>query len=173
MGLSNSKNTERSILDLISYDLTTFFYGDDYEEIDSQDTPGMFMIDYEKKLPWVELTVFDTVQFRVFFDKDNITGSNPVNVKLYAKENEITRKKASYVVDQLFGIYGMDDSEKTVMDSEDDKLALKGSLIRKWTIEKGISFISIYYEQNKMLELHILFFNNLIKHTGKYLNIKQ
>ncbi len=173
MNVANSNNSKRTILDLFTYDLTTFFYGDDYEEIDSQDTPGMFMIDYEKKLPWTELNVFDTVQFRVFFDKDNITGSNPVNVKLFAKEIDVSRKKASYVIDQVFGIYGMDDNEKTVMDKEDDKLAVKGALIRKWTIEKGISFISVYYDQNKMLELNILFFNNLIKHTGKYLNIKQ
>jgi hypothetical protein len=173
MSLSSSKNTERTILDLFAYDLTTFFYGDDYEEIDSQDTPGMFMIDYEKKLPWTELDIFDTIQFRVFFDKDNITGSNPVNVKLFAKETIINRAKASKVVDQIFGIYGMDDFGKTVMDAEDDKQAVKGNLIRKWTIEKGISFVSVYYEQNKKLELNILFFNNLIKHTGKYLNIKQ
>ncbi|NOZ45235.1 MAG: hypothetical protein GXO79_00480 [Chlorobi bacterium] len=171
--MNNIDNNNRSILDLLNYDLTTFFQEDDYEEVDSQDTPGMFMIDYEKKLPKLELNVFDTVQFRVFFDKDNITGSNPVNVKLFAKGTEINRKKASYVVDQVFGIYGMDDYEKTVMDNEDHKTSIKGSLIRKWTIEKGISFISIYYEQNKMLELNILFFNNLIKHTGKYLNIKQ
>ena len=59
---------------------------DAYEEIDSEETPATVMIVYQKDLPWMELEIFDAVQFRIFFDKENLTGSNPINVKFISKQ---------------------------------------------------------------------------------------
>ncbi|MCK4662104.1 MAG: hypothetical protein KAT68_04520 [Bacteroidales bacterium] len=171
MGLFETSKKERNILDLFTYDLTTFFYGN-YEEVDSEETEGTFMIVYERILPWVELNIFDAVQFRVFFDKNNITGSNPINVKFIIKENEPTKDNIQYIIDQIIEIYGSDDGDRGEWSENDDKDYENGRLSRIWTIETGESFVSISYNKEENLVLNILFFNNLIKHTGKYLDIK-
>ena len=171
MSLFDSAKTEKNILDLFTYDLTTFFYGQ-YDEVDSEETEGTFMIVYERKLPWVELKIFDTVQFRVFFDKENITGSNPINVKFLVRENEISGENIKYVIDKIYEIYGDDDKEKGEWSEDDDKAVENYTLNRIWTIEKGESFVSVFYSEDEKLVLNILFFNNLIKHSGKYLDIK-
>lgn len=171
MSLFESVKKEKSILDLFTYDLTTFFYGQ-YEEVDSEETEGTFMIVYERKLPWVELKIFDTVQFRVFFDKENITGSNPINVKFIVKDNEITIDHLKYILSKVYEIYGKDDKDEGEWTEFDDKAFEEYTFNRIWTIEKGESFVSIFYTKEEKLVLNILFFNNLIKHTGKYLDIK-
>jgi hypothetical protein len=171
MSLFESVKKEKTILDLFTYDLTTFFYGQ-YEEVDSEETEGTFMIVYERKLPWVELKIFDTLQFRVFFDKENITGSNPINVKFISKENEATIDDVKYVIEKVFEIYGDDDKEEGEWTEIDDQAFEDGLLNRIWTIDKGESFVSVFYTEEEKLVLNILFFNNLIKHTGKYLDIK-
>ncbi len=171
MDLFDSEKKERTILDLFTYDLTTFFYGD-YEEVDSKETEETFMIVYEKNLPWTELNSFDTVQFRVFFDKHNITGSNPINVKLLAKNTIIDIDNVKSVIEQVFELYGNDDEGKGKWSNQDKIDFLRKDLKRIWTIEKGESFVTLYYNDDENFVLNILFLNNLIKHTGKYLDIK-
>lgn len=161
---------EKNILELFTYDIVSFFYGD-YVEVESIDTESMFMIVYEKPLPWVELGCFDTIQFRVFFDKDNFTGSNPVNVRLLYKNGNPTPDAISKMINSIHSIYGKDDDDRVEF-SEQDIVDIKNlDWERRWTIEKGESFITAYMRPTG-LELNILFLNNLIKHTGKYLNIK-
>ncbi len=160
----------KNILDLFTYDITTFFYGD-YEEVESADTEFMFMIVYERPLPWVEMGCLDTIQFRVFFDKENFTGSNPVNVRLFAKKAMPTVEAITKMVNNIHSIYGKGDDERGEF-TEQDKIEIeRQDWERRWTIEKGESFITAYFRPIG-LELNILFLNNLIKHTGKYLNIK-
>ncbi|MDD2563349.1 MAG: hypothetical protein PHU27_03950 [Salinivirgaceae bacterium] len=170
MSFFKTQKKEKNILDLFTYDITTFFYGD-YEEVESTDTESMFMIVYEKPLPWVELGCLDTIQFRVFFDKDNFTGSNPVNVRLFQKKGTSSLEAITKINDKIYGLYGKDDDKRGKF-SEQDKIEVNNQdWERRWTIEKGESFITVYMRPTG-LELNILFLNNLIKHTGKYLNIK-
>ena len=172
MGPFNLNKKSKSILDCFTYDLTTFFY-DDYEEIDSEETPATFMIVYEKKLQWKELNLFDAVQFRIFFDKESLTGSNPVNVKFVSKGKAASLKHLQYIVDKVITIYGEDDYRKGDWTNEDEEAFKQKTYRRVWTIEKGESFISIEYNESIGIVLNILFFNNLLKHTGNYLEIKQ
>jgi hypothetical protein len=170
MRFFETSKKEKSVLDLFTYDLTTFFYGE-YEEVESHDTEAMFMIVYERKLPWEEMGFLDTIQFRVFFDKNNFTGSNPINVKLIAKKKEATKEHIAKLFESIVELYGDDDTGLNNW-SEDDELAFNNkTLERRWSIQEGESFITIYYNENGF-ELNILFLNNIIKHTGKYLNIK-
>ncbi len=70
-----------NIIELFTFDLTTFFFEEDFEEVDCHEEKGVLMVEYQKQLPWVELKLFDRVIFRVFNDKDNIVGSSHINVK--------------------------------------------------------------------------------------------
>lgn len=170
MGFFGQGKKEQTILDVFTYDITSFFYGE-YEEVESIDTESMFMIVYERMLPWVEHDCFDAIQFRVFFDKENFTGSNPVNVRLYAKNILPEVQNIGKLIERIHKIYGPDDEGNVQFSATDEAQVAARDFSRRWTIEKGESFVTIYYNE-KGFELNILFLNNLIKHTGKYLNIK-
>lgn len=153
---------QKSILDCFTYDLTTFFF-DDYEEIDSEETPATVMIVYEKVLPWQELKIFDAVQFRIFFDKESLTGSNPVNVKFVSKNKNTEKSNLQDILIKVLDIYGNDDMGKGAWDSNDDELFENKNYRRVWTIEQGESFVSIEFNEEFGITLNILFFNNLVK----------
>jgi hypothetical protein len=170
MRFFETSKKERSILDVFTYDLTTFFYGE-YQEVESHDTEAMFMIVYERKLPWEEIGFLDTIQFRVFFDKNNFTGSNPINVKLLCNNNDVTKDDIKKVFESIVDLYGDDDTGIGLWADEDEAAFENKTLERRWSIQEGESFITVYYNENGF-ELNILFLNNIIKHTGKYLNIK-
>lgn len=170
MRFFETSKKEKSVLDLFTYDLTTFFYGE-YEEVESHDTEAMFMIVYHRKLPWSEMDLLDDVQFKVFFDKHNFTGSNPINVRLYNVKAQITLPKIKALVRSVVDLYGTDTNGRGLWDDEDQQGFDSVLWERKWSIQEGESFITIYYNESG-LEMNILFLNNIIKHTGKYLNIK-
>lgn len=171
MNVFGAKNKEKTILDLFTYDLTTFFY-DDYEEVDSEETPATIMIVYQKGLPWKELEIFDAVQFRIFFDKESITGSNPVNVKFVSEEKSASVDDLKNIVDKIIDLYGEDDYRKGEWDNEDEKAFIDKNFRRVWTIEKGESFVSIEFSEENGITLSILFFNNLIKQSEKFFDIR-
>lgn len=170
MELFGSSKKDRTILDLFTYDLTTFFYGN-YEEVDSEETEATFMIVYEKELPWSELKIFDYVQFRVFYDKETITGSNPINVKFICKNKKPTLEHVEYVVRQVAQVCGTDDLENEEWSDADVENFNNKTLKRVWTLAKGESFASVNYDEEGLV-LNILFFNNLLKFIGKFLDIK-
>jgi len=162
----------KSILSCFNYDLTNFFY-DTYEEVDSEETPATFMIVYEKKLSQPEFNLFDKVQFRIFFDKDNLTGSNPVNVKFLSSEKKEAISLLQQIIDSIIDIYGQDDYRRGSWDKNDVEAFAQKSFRRVWTIERGESFISVEYSEQQGITLSILFFNNLIELTGKQLQIER
>ncbi|MDA3865552.1 MAG: hypothetical protein PF489_02255 [Salinivirgaceae bacterium] len=170
MRFFETSKKEKSVLDLFTYDLTTFFYGE-YKEVESFDTEAMFMIVYERKLPWNEMNLLDNVQFKVFFDKNNFTGSNPINVRLFSTESEITPKKVARLVNSIVELYGNDDYEGGEWSDTEEEAFTAYKWDRKWSIQEGESFITMNYD-GETFEMNILFLNNIIKHTGKYLNIK-
>lgn len=157
---------EKNILDCFTYDLTTFFF-DDYEEIASEETPATVMIVYQKILPWPEMKIFDAVQFRIFFDKENLTGSNPVNVKFISQEKTSDIKYLKKILEKVQKIYGTDDFGKGDWDKQDEEQYLKKDFRRVWTIEKGESFVSVEVNDEYGISLNILFYNNLIKEPEK------
>lgn len=164
------KRENKSILDCVNYDLTNFFY-DDYNEIDSEETPATFMVVYEKNLGRKEFNLFDTIQFRIFFDKDKLTDSNPVNVKFINSEKVSTSKKLKSIIHTVISIYGEDDNRKGGWDEDDEEAFIDQSFRRVWTIEKGESFISVECLSDQGITLSILFFNNLIELTGNRLQL--
>jgi hypothetical protein len=169
MTVFESNKKEKSILDCFTYNLSTFFH-DEYEEIDSEETPATFMIVYQKKLPWKELGIFEIVQFRIFFDKETITGSNPVNVKFVSKIDDPLALKN--IVNRVYSIYGTDDMQRGEWNPEDEKKLEEENFRRVWTIEKGESFVSIEKTESDGITLNILFFNNMIKNLNTELKIK-
>lgn len=162
MSTFESNKIEKSILDCFTYDLTSFFY-DNYEEIDSEETPATVMIVYEKELPWTELGVFDAVQFRIFFDKENLTGSNPINVKFISKKPQSDLENLQAILNRVILIYGEDDYRKGEWNKDDDEAFTAQLFRRVWTIEQGESFVSVEYNQSDGITLNILFFNNMLK----------
>ncbi len=151
------KTREEVFFDRFNYKLSSFFH-DDYTEIDSIETPATFMIVYEKKLAQKEFDLFDRLQFRIFYDKEIITGSNPINVKLLC--DSYSAELVMQLAKMISGIFGLDDSgtcEKSdISFYEADEYDLF------WTIGEGESFISIEHDAKDGLSLNILFYNNLI-----------
>ena len=153
----SGKTREEVFFDSFNYKLSSFFH-DDYNEIDSIETPATFMIVYEKNLDKKEFGLFDRLQFRIFYDKEVITGSNPINVKLvgdgYSAEAVMAMAKA------ICNIFGLDDSGTCTNADIDYYNADEYDLF--WTIGDGESFISIERDKKDGLSLNILFYNNLI-----------
>ncbi len=162
MSVFGTHKKETSILECFTYDLKTFFY-DDYEEVASEETPATVMIVYQKKLPWVEFDIFDVVQFRIFFDKESLTGSNPVNVRFISESNKATTEHAMAVINKVASIYGPDNYNVAEWNNDDATAYESLRLRRVWTIDKGESFISIENNPETGLSLNILFFNNMLK----------
>lgn len=157
----------KSILDYIGYDIKNFF-NDNYYELRCEETIATVMIVYEKTVRKLEFDIFDKVQFHIFFDKENITSSNPINVKLISSkklEDEDTIKKIINVVTK---IYGIDDEQKGDW-NDDDKNKLKDKTFKRiWTIEQGESFVNINNTKEHGLTLNILFVNNIVEFTQHY-----
>lgn len=160
MNNTEGKTPEEVFFDGFDYKLSSFFH-DDYTEIDSIETPATFMIVYEKNLQHKEFGLFDRLQFRIFYDKEIITGDNPVNVKLlgdgYSAEAVMAMAKT------ICGIFGLDDSgtcsEADINYFNADEYDIF------WTIGDGESFISIERDKKDGLSLNILFYNNLAKQS--------
>ena len=151
------KTREEVFFGRFNYKLSSFFH-DDYTEIDSIETPATFMIVYEKQLAQKEFDLFDRLQFRIFYDKEIITGSNPINVKLlcdsYSAESVM---KLAKIISDIFGLDDSGTCEKAdISFYEADEFDLF------WTIGDGESFISIERDAKDGLSLNILFYNNLI-----------
>ena len=156
----DGKTPEEVFFDSFNYKLSSFFH-DEYNEIDSIETPATFMIVYEKDLKQKEFGLFSKLQFRIFYDKEVITGSNPVNVKLlcdnYSAESVMTLSK------RICDVFGLDDSGTCSNADIDFYNADEYDLF--WTIGDGESFISIERDKKDGLSLNILFYNNLVGHT--------
>lgn len=164
--LMDSNN--KTILDLIKFDITTFYIGE-YKEINTQDTPAIQVVDYEKKLPELEFNLFDTLRFRVMFDKSNITGATHINASLRSKKKRATMDETKTIVCMLHDIMGIDDNKNKGW-SDNDAIAFSNySLNRIWPTGKGDNFVSIHYNEISGLELNILFLNNLLNNLGKKL----
>ena len=163
MSTFKTNKPEQSILDCFTYDLTSFF-SDDYKEIDSEETPATVMIVYEKELPWQEFDIFDTVQFRIFFDKESITGSNPINVRFLSKNGNKNIETLKTIINKVASIYGKDNFGREEWSNDDDNLIDSNDKYRRvWTIEHGESFVSIELDKEGGIFLDILFFNNLLE----------
>jgi hypothetical protein len=159
----------KNIIELFTFDLTTFFYEDDYEEISSDEQAGIFMIEYEKSLPWLELNLFNKVVFRVFNDKNNIIGSNHINVRFPAKEDQINLQNVKKLVNKLNKIYGWDDENRGEWTAHDENDFNKGFMERQWTLGEGKYIYSVKVTLNIRdgLALKILFFNHLLELINK------
>lgn len=159
----------KNIIELFTFDLTTFFYEEDYEEISSDEQDGVFMIEYEKSLPWIELDLFHKVIFRVFNDKNNIIGSNHINVSFPTEEEQVTLAKVKKLINKLNKIYGWDDENRGEWSESDDADFKDGLLERLWTLGEGkfIYSVRVNHTHRDGLVLKILFFNHLLELTKK------
>ncbi len=154
----------KNIIELFTFDLTTFFYEDDYEEISCSEDNGVFMIEYEKVLPWIELDIFNSVVFRVFNDKKNIIGSNHINVRFGNKFTIDKKKSIVKIVHKLNKIYGSDDDNKDDWSAADDDKFKQKKLKRQWTLGEGKNIYTVRLSmKNDNLLLEILFFNHLLE----------
>lgn len=170
MNTFNPRKKSKSILDCFTYDLKTFFF-DEYQEIASEETPATVMIVYQKKLPWNEMGLFNAVQFRIFFDKETLTGSNPVNVRFVSLEKKKEIKFLKDIVEKVIGIYGADDLKNEGWSESDEASFAKNSFSRVWSIDNGDSFVSVECNEAIGISLNILFFNNMLKESEKNLEV--
>lgn len=158
-----------NILDYIKFDITTFYIGE-YKEINTQDTPAIQVVDYEKRLPELEFGIFDTLRFRVLFDKSNITGSTHINASFRCKKKRASMEQARELLIMLHDMLGVDDHKNSTWTQEDELAFDNYSLTRIWPTGQGDNFISIHYKEVSGLELNILFLNNLLNHLDKKLH---
>ncbi len=165
MSQIDKQTPESAFFASFNYNLANFFH-DDYTEIDSEETPATFMVVYEKKLSQKEFDLFDRLQFRLFYDKEVISGDNPINVKLLA--SEFVADKVKKLAEYISNLFGLDDSG-TCADADTDFYNNQEFEIF-WTIGNGESFISIERDNVEGLTLNILFYNNLAENnTGSLL----
>jgi hypothetical protein len=159
----------KNIIELFTFDLSTFFYEEDYEEVQSQEGDGVFMVEYEKILPWTEMGLFEKVQFRLFNDKTNIVGSSHINVTLPATQHLVEIEKVATLLNSLYNIYGWDDENRGTWNDNDVHDFLEKSLERQWTLGEGkyIYSVKVTCNQKYGLLLKILFFNHLLELIGK------
>lgn len=160
----------KNILDLFTFDLTTFFLEEDYQEVNCIEEAGVFMIEYEKILPWIEHNLFNKVIFRVFNDKHNIIGSSHINVCFPAKASKINKSGLIDLISSLHKIHKNDDENLGEWSNNDDENYNHSLIERLWTrgVGKNIYSIKLTYEKNTGLILKILFFNhllNLVNHS--------
>lgn len=154
----------KNIIELFTFDLTTFFYEDDYEEISSVEKEGVFMIEYEKVLPWTELDLFNSVIFRVFNDKNNILGSNHINVRFTSPVEEPPYKHITKLIHKLNKIYGSDDDNQEAWCDKNVVAVESNLLLRQWTLGEGKYIYTVRIViNNNILTLEILFFNHLLE----------
>lgn len=158
MNLLEECSPEKEFFSCFNYDLSMFFH-DDYTEIDSIETPATFMIVYEKKLNTKEFNLFDRLQFRIFYDKEVITGDNPINVKLLSDSTIAEDTKT--LTQHICKYFGLDDSG--ICANPDNNVFEEEEYDLFWTIGNGESFISLEKNKGEGLTLNILFYNNLIK----------
>lgn len=157
----------KTILDLFTYDLTTFFY-EDYKEINSEEILDTVLIDYEKTLPWKEFDVFTRVIFRVFIEKTNVTGTNHINVTFFADEG-YNKENVIKIIERITRIAGIDDNRKGFWSKTDEESFETGVVSRMWTLGRNENIYSLRLNttQKDGLQLSILFFTNLLKQLGK------
>jgi len=154
----------KNIIELFTFDLSTFFYEDDYEEISCVEEGEVFMIEYEKALPWTEVGLFNSVVFRVFNDKKNIIGSNHINVRFSVEYSKNNKSYIVKLINKLYKIYGWDDENRGEWSDIDDEKIEKSELIRQWTLGEGKYIYTVHISMgNNTLLLEILFFNHLLK----------
>lgn len=166
-GFGNNK--AKTILDLFTYDLSTFFLTDDYVEVRSEDEQGTIMIDYEKALPWTEAGLFDTVIYRMFSDKLNIVGSNHINATLLSRHVPSTPENVSCLIQKLFDMLGNDDHNQGIWDPA-SQIPDTGQLVeRYWTLgkDKDIYSVKLIFNSDHQVSLTIFFLNRLLKIAGK------
>ena len=169
MSILDAANKPKNILEMLSFDLTKFFADNDYCEIESKDIEGVFMVEFEKEFPLVELGMFDKVVFRLFNVKDNINGSNHINVTMPANPRYVTQKNAKALINSLYAIYGYDDDRKGEWDEADIKMFQVKDLERQWTIgnDKCVYAVKMSYTENHGFYLKIFFFNRLVEAIKK------
>ena len=157
------------ILDIITYDLSTFFYEDDYEEVYSEEILDTFLIDYRKKLPWKEFGIFDRIIFRVFTEKSNLTGTNHINVTFHSEELTVPHDKAMILLTDLENLYGSDDNRRGLWQEEEKVKVESGQIMRMWTLSEELNVYSVRlrYTIEKGMELQIMFYTNLLKTLGR------
>lgn len=161
----NTTPKPNNVLELFSFDLTQFFADNDYNEIESNDSEGVFMIEFEKDLPLAELGLFEKVIFRLFNDKTNVNGSNHINVTIPASAKHIVKSNVKQLIDNLYSIYGYDDDRNGAWNTTDDQLFEEKDLERQWTIgnDKFVYAVKVSYTEKHGLYLKIFFFNRLME----------
>ena len=169
MGMFKKIFKPQHILDIITYDLSTFFYEDDYEEVYSEEILDTFLIDYQKKLPWKEFGIFDRVIFRVFTEKSNLTGTNHINVTFYSEELIVPEEKVFSLLSDLEDLYGTDDNRRGLWQEEEKVNVANGDVVRMWTLgeEQNVYSVRFRYQKGNGMELQIMFYTNLLKSLGR------
>jgi len=160
----NSTTPKQTILDLFHYNLSNFF-NEEHREIHSEEIGNTISIVYEKELRVKEFDIFDFVQFRIFSDKSNITGSNHINVSFFSKTQSGTIEAARNITNKIAELYGKDDHGKKNWDLKDQDNFYQFKLNRFWTLGENATVYSITLNMKKKegLKLNILFFSNLLK----------
>lgn len=166
MGVFDDSIQSKSLLDFIKFNMCDFFISD-YKEIGVQDTPAVQIVDYETKLEHPEFDIFDTLRYRVMFDKNNILADTHINATFRTKRKRATIEEIQQLTNLFHSLYGIDKDGKKEWTTKDEDGLRDFSFNRLWHTGLGDSFLSLQFKEITGLELHILFINKLLESTGK------
>lgn len=166
MAVLNDSNEKKALLSLIKFNLCDFF-STDYKEVGVQDTPAVQIVDYETKLDVLEFDMFDTLRYRVMFDKNNITAETHINATFKTKRKRATVEDIQNFTNQFHRLYGMDKDGKLEWTSTDEEGLRNYTYNRLWHTGLSDSFLSLQFKEITGLELHILFLNKLLDAVGE------
>ncbi len=155
-----------SLLDIIQFDITQFFNGD-YQIVNTEDSPAVQIVDYERDLSTLEFDFFDTLHLMVMFDKYCVDSDTHMNATFKSKNKEIPCSEIQRITNTLHDFYGADDSKHVAWSQSDIDSYQNNSFTRIWPTGMGDSFVKLSYKEKDGLLLTILFLNNMLDFVGK------
>ncbi len=157
-----TRRIPKSVVELFTYDLTTFFAEDNFDVVYSDDTADTIWVDYEKILPWIEFNMFSKVTFRVFTHKHSFEGRSHINVVLPCKTSEVKIETFQNFLNKLYEAFGTDDKHREWLTELEAIEYGKKRIERFWTKGEGKN---VYYMELvggvNFIMFRILFFNNI------------
>lgn len=157
---------KESILNVFNFNILNFFEND-YRIVDTEDSPAVQIVRYEKALTELEFDFFDTMHLMVMFDKFFVTSDTHINATYLSKDKKINLEQMKRITNAFHEKLGQDDSKCVKWTKKDSEYVKQNTFNRIWPTGFGDSFVKLSYKEETGFELSILFLNNLLENLGK------
>ena len=159
-------STSNNILEAIGCDFLGYFESE-YWIINTEDSPAVQIVNYEKKCNSPVLNVFDTISLMVMFDKFFIESDTHMNITFKSVSKPVDIDDIARITNLFHKILGPDDSKHRKWNKSDLLKLNNGTFNRIWPTGLGDSFLKLSINEKTGFEISILFLNNLLENIGK------